>query len=267
MAAVTKKIGVPILLVVGAIAAIWIFFNWYYGADNVKVVLVNELHKINNQTVEQAPPESSKDNTNENLSGVSKQTGAVLINVPFASQAPYGDWEDPYQQDGCEEASLIMAKHWITGEWLNKANALDAIKAVSAWEETAFNGALSLSVEDTVRMAKEYFKIEDVTIVREATIEDIKSALDDGKIVVVEVDGKKLNNPHFTPPGPTEHMLVVTGYNDIQREFITNDPGTKVGQGYHYPYETLYGALQDYPTGHKEPIETVTKSLIVIGRS
>src|SRR3989344_6679608 len=43
-------------------------------------------------------------------------TSAVLLTVPFAAQAPFGEWSDPRQQDGCEEASTIMAMHWVRGD-------------------------------------------------------------------------------------------------------------------------------------------------------
>ena len=33
----------------------------------------------------------------------------VLLNVPFTSQAPFGEWSDPRHQDGCEEAAALMA--------------------------------------------------------------------------------------------------------------------------------------------------------------
>src|SRR3989338_3699970 len=39
----------------------------------------------------------------------------VVIQVPFASQAPLGDWGMPYQE-ACEESSLILVHHYLTGE-------------------------------------------------------------------------------------------------------------------------------------------------------
>src|SRR3989344_4812592 len=36
----------------------------------------------------------------------------VLLNMPFTSQAPNGEWSDPRHQDGCEEAAALMAAEW-----------------------------------------------------------------------------------------------------------------------------------------------------------
>lgn len=36
----------------------------------------------------------------------------ILYDVPFAAQAPFGEWSDKRQQDGCEEVSALMAVKW-----------------------------------------------------------------------------------------------------------------------------------------------------------
>jgi len=53
-----------------------------------------------------------------------------------------------------------------------------------------------------------------------------------------------LNNPNFKQPGPIYHMLVIKGYNSW--EFITNDPGTRKGNSFKYPYSTLINAVHDW---------------------
>src|SRR3989338_7629179 len=47
----------------------------------------------------------------------------VLWEVPFTSQAPRGNWKDPRQQAGCEEASVLMAMRWVRGKSLSMAQA------------------------------------------------------------------------------------------------------------------------------------------------
>lgn len=62
-------------------------------------------------------------------------------------------------------------------------------------------------------------------------------------------------NPNFKQPGPDQHMLVIIGFDPHKKQFITNDPGTKIGANYHYNYTTLYNAIRDYPAGYNKPIK------------
>ena len=56
-------------------------------------------------------------------------------------------------------------------------------------------------------------------------------------------------------------MLVLTGYDE--RNFVTNDPGTRRGYGYKYTYSILYNAIHDW-TGVKEDIEKGPIVVLVI---
>src|SRR4030042_6174940 len=38
----------------------------------------------------------------------------VLLEALFTTQAPFGEWNDPRQQDACEEASVLIAYKWYT---------------------------------------------------------------------------------------------------------------------------------------------------------
>ena len=86
-----------------------------------------------------------------------------------------------------------------------------------------------------------------------------------GSLVLVPAFGQILGNPYFTPPGPATHMLVIRGYDETTKEFITNDPGTRRGEGYRYSYAALVRAIRDYPTGDHEPVPTLEKRMIVVG--
>ena len=95
--------------------------------------------------------------------------------------------------------------------------------------------------------------------------EDIKKALSENRLVIVPTDGQKLKNPNFTQPGPPRHMLVIVGYDDTTREFITNDPGTRKGEGYRYSQDVLYEAILDYPTGKHLPVTSSDKVMLTVG--
>ncbi len=189
----------------------------------------------------------------------------VLYEVPFTSQAPFGEWYDPKQQDGCEEASALMAVKWARGENLDRNIAKDEIISISDYQALYYQEYRDTSAADTKeRIINKYFEYEDAEIKNNILISDIINELDSGNIIITPMNGRALGNPYFTPPGPDRHMLVIIGYDREKREFITNDPGTKRGENYHYNMEVLYNAIRDYPTGFHEEIIEVKKNMIVV---
>ncbi|MCK4799462.1 YdcF family protein, partial [Candidatus Parcubacteria bacterium] len=189
----------------------------------------------------------------------------VLFNVPFTSQAPFGDWSDPRKQDGCEEAAVIMAMAWIEGEELTPDIANEKINAISAYEKKEYGNFYDTNVEDTVeRIFKGYFEYKNVLAVSDINKEDIKKELFKGNLVIVPTNGRLLENSNYTPPGPTTHNLVIIGYDIDSREFITNDPGTRRGEKYRYNENVLEGALLDYPTGNHEKVEEINTAMIIV---
>lgn len=191
---------------------------------------------------------------------------STLLNVPFTSQAPLADWDNIIFQQGCEEASMLMAMFWVGGKKLIfPAEAEKAILSMSSFEQKNYGEFKDTSGADTVRWAKDYFDYENIEVKNDIDTHDIKAELVNGNLVIVPVNGQKLGNPFYTPPGPLQHMIVVVGYDADKKEFITNDPGTRRGEAFRYKGEVLEGALQDYATGYKEPITEVRKVMIVIG--
>lgn len=176
----------------------------------------------------------------------------VIHSVPFTSQAPFGDWSDQRFQDGCEEASMIMARHWLLGNALTPHSVTQDILALSSWQMEEYGTFRDTSAEDTQRTLDKYFKISAV-LSYEVTEYNIKQALSSGGVVLIPSNGAVLDNPYYSAP-PVHHMIVIVGYDDTTKEFITNDPGTRRGEGYRYAYSTVLAAAQDYPTG--DHIET-----------
>lgn len=189
----------------------------------------------------------------------------VLLNIPFASQAPFGNWDDPRQQDACEEASSLMVAHWLSGDVLTRENAEREILAIADYEEKKYGSFHDTSAADTIeRIIKKYFDYDNVELRENVSLDDIKQELFKGNALIIPMDGQKLKNPYYTAPGPERHMLVVRGYDVSKKEFITNDPGTKKGEKYRYDENLFYGAMRDYPTGDHAPIMEIKKDMIVI---
>lgn len=187
--------------------------------------------------------------------------GAVNLDVPFTSQAPHQNWDDPYQ-DFCEEASVLMAMSYVKGENISNPDVADAkMLAIKSFEETRFGYHKDTNVAETAVIIKEFYKYSNITIINNPSIDDIKNALTDRKAIIVPVAGRKLKNPYFTSPGPLYHMLVIKGYTK-DGQFITNDPGTRRGADFIYPAEVLFNAIHDWNGGD---VNNGAKVIIVVG--
>ena len=97
----------------------------------------------------------------------------------------------------------------------------------------------------------------------EEKIEYIKEELSKDNIFIIPVAGRELDNPYFRIPGPFYHVLVIIGYDDNKKEFITHDPGTRRGEEFHYSYEILWNAIHDFP-GKKADILEGAKNIILV---
>lgn len=191
----------------------------------------------------------------------------VLLNVPFTPQAPFGEWNDPAFQDGCEEAASIMAMRWIKNIALSRIEAKSELTKIFNWQKKNFGDHRDTSAEDTVkRIFNGYFGYKNVKFKKGVKEEDIIEELMKGNLVIAPMDGQKLKNPHYTAPGPERHMLVIRGYDTKTKEFITNDSGTRLGEKYRYQEKFLFDAIRDYPTGYHEPIIKIEKTIIIISR-
>lgn len=188
--------------------------------------------------------------------------------VPFTSQAPFGEWDDERHQDGCEEASSLMAIKWAHGELIDgPQTAKDQIIAAVDYQVTHFGGFHDTSAHDTVeRIIKGFWSYPNARVINDISLAEIKNQLYQGNLVLVPADGKKLQNPNFSHGGPDRHMLVIRGFDPQTNEFITNDPGTRKGEKYRYDQQILFSAIRDYPTGYHVPIIGEPKNVIVVSR-
>ena len=185
--------------------------------------------------------------------------------VPFTSQAPYGNWKEPYQE-ACEEAALIMAQYYWLGRPLNREIANREILQMVAFQRKQLGGHFDLPAAQIAKLGKDYFHNDQLRVVYDIKIKDIQDELAKGNLVIVPCAGRLLRNPNFTPPGPVYHNLVIRGYDDLKKVFITNDPGTRKGEGYRYPYLVLYNAIHDW-NGSKQTINQGRKAMIVVDTS
>ena len=188
----------------------------------------------------------------------------IWLSVPFVSQAPTGEWGKSEFQNGCEEASVLMANAWLKGKTYTKETAKVELIAMARYQEKKIGQAIDTDAKDTAEaLLRGYFEMTDFTVEYDFSLSDLRKATARG-LLIVPTNGRALKNPNFTLPGPLEHMLVVTGYDDTKKEFITNDPGTRKGENYRYPEQVLFDAIREYPTGKHLPITTERKAMIVV---
>lgn len=171
----------------------------------------------------------------------------VNLNVPFTSQAPYTVWDDLHN-NACEEASVIIVDHYLKGKSLFKEIAEKEIQAMVAWQVKNLGRHHDLTASQTAQyLVHQYLGYKKAEVKAVNNVGDIKRELSEGNPVIVPAAGRMLDNPNFRRPGPLYHMLVVRGYNSSQ--FITNDPGTRKGEGYLYSYGVLFNAIHDWNGG------------------
>lgn len=171
----------------------------------------------------------------------SPTTKKDLATIPFYVQAPFANW-DALHEEACEEASTLMIYYWKT----NQTPTLDEydtdIKKFVDWQ-TKHGYGVSLRAEQLQQAASDYMKLT-LRVKKITVAQDIIDELTAGHPVILPADGKLLGNPNYRDGGPIYHMLVIIGYKDGQ--FITNDPGTKKGEGYTYDPKVLLNALGNW---------------------
>lgn len=174
--------------------------------------------------------------------------GFMNLEIPFIPQAPYAVWDELHDH-ACEEAAIIMVYYYLTGKDLIKEIAEQEILNMVDWQIKNWGGHFDLSVEQIGQLFRDYFNYENIELVYDFEIEDIKKELAAGNPIVIPAAGRILGNPYFTPPGPEYHILIIKGYDDEKSEFITNDPGTRRGADSRYNYQVLENAIHDFNNG------------------
>ena len=209
--------------------------------------------------------------TREDLAHISAGTviSTVIDDVPFYAQAPLGRWSDPRQQEGCEEASVMMAVDWAENRTRTPQQAEAAIIAMSEFERANFGAFVDSSTLDTFDwLMIEHHEFFGGEYVEGIDALDVMQALSEGMIVVLPVNGTVLDNPYFQGGGPLRHMIVVYGYDYVTGEFLTHEPGTIRGDGYRYSFHTLDLAINDYNSGTYEPLPVPPRTaMILVSRS
>ena len=169
------------------------------------------------------------------------------IPVPFTSQAPEKNWDQPWQ-DACEEAAISMVDAFYQKKTLDTKNAKHRILDIFDIKNTYFGESLDEGAEKLTSLINLFLPWE-AQVIYSPTLREIQKELKENRPVIVPVYGAALKNPHFSSDNVQYHMIVLSGYNETERLFITQEPGTRHGLDYQYPYDTIMNAI----TNHNQP--------------
>ncbi len=249
------KIIVKLIIII-SITIVTIFGLVYYNhflrsvepIPDSSITSPNEAHPSQNSNYLNTNSQVDADNiaTNFNTNKArpdEKIPDKVRLKVPFTSQAPLLIW-DAIHEDACEEASLIMVKHFLNDTVFNSKEETDSeINSIISYEQqNGYDPSITLSRLN--RLTADLLDLKTGQVKTASTVNDIKKELADGHPVIVGAAGKILFNPNFKNGGPNYHMIVITGYDETG--FVTNDPGTRLGENYQYDYGILFNAIHDY---------------------
>jgi len=165
------------------------------------------------------------------------------LSVPYTMQAPFNKW-DPLHEDACEETSLVMVRHFLTGTPIGTPEQADQeITDLVHWEEQHGYGP-SITLAQLNQVAAGYYGLTHGRVVALSNPDELRQAVAAGQPLILGMAGKQLPNPYFSSGGPNYHMLVVKGYDATG--FLTNEPGTWHGDGFHYDYGVFFTAVHDW---------------------
>lgn len=167
-----------------------------------------------------------------------------ILEVDFASQAPFGNWDEVHEET-CEEASMIMADSYYRHYPLDEQTMEDMLMEVLEYLEEKGYG-LDLEAQDVVDVLKDYYGL-DSYIIENPTVEDIKRVIVNNQLVIVPAAGRLLENPYYSGEGPLYHMFLIKGYDSD--DFITNDPGTRRGDGFKFSYQNVMESIHEWNNG------------------
>lgn len=191
----------------------------------------------------------------------------INLKVPFMVQAPNANW-DKTHEEACEEAAILMANRYFLGREITGAEDIEqGLQEIIAWEMQNLGFFESTTADETVKVLNQMLnsmptgrQVKTKTITN-PSVDDIKQAIADNKLVLVPSAGRELHNPFYKSPGPLYHFLLIKGYTGTQ--FITNDPGTKRGENYPYDFATVLSANHDWNGGD---VPNGAKTMIVVSK-
>lgn len=223
-----------------------------------KQMVINEPKEVKEQK------EVKENSSSFNSFGSFKSfPSSIRISMPFAAQAPKGNWDMPYQE-ACEEASLLLVHHYLSGKPLNPDIMDKDILDLVAFEESK-GLPPDIDMHQLAHVAEEKFGYHtEVVEGNDVTVERIEQEIANGNPVIVPLAGQDIGNPYYSGDGPPYHAMVILGYDN--KNFITHDVGTRHGENYTYRKQVIMNAIHDW-NGSVDTIRSGSKRLLVVTKN
>lgn len=194
-----------------------------------------------------------------NLSATVPLPKQFNLAVPFVRQAPTNNW-DATHEETCEEAAALTVVYYWQKVKNPTAPQIEAqYTKMIKYENKTFGDFKDTTAAQTARMIKELYGYKRVDVLPMTSLDDAKRHVLAGRPVIIPSAGKLLKNPNFKNGGPLYHNLVIRGWLADGR-IITNDPGTRLGNGYVYKANILWNAIHDWNGGKV----TVGKKVMIV---
>ncbi len=213
----------------------------YYQKEPVPApISAEDIINANNLRIKNAPQTV----TGATISPVPISIPANLnLKAAFFSQAPYANWDYPWQE-ACEEASiLLVANAYLHKNWSTAQFNQEILKLVD-WQNKTFGDYQHTTMAQTAEMLEVNYGLKSI-IHDNPTLEDIKGILAQGHFIILPLAGRELGNPFFSNGGPPYHAVTLKGYTESAK-LIVHDVGTKRGEDYVYTWPVIEYALHDY---------------------
>jgi len=214
---------------------------------------LKEIKEKNIETMEKVKEGPEKPSVQEDLANLEEPQvkpevtpapipASAYLSVPFICQAPLQTEENwIYHEESCEETAILQAYLYLNGKTMTKEEADGEILKMESWQIEHFGSHHDIYADEVKNFIAGYYQIpsEDIDVVYDANIDDIKKYISSGYPVIVPIMGNILGNPYYPYPG--YHMLVAIGYTEDR--IITNDNGTRHGKDFSYDNQTFYDAM------------------------
>ena len=192
----------------------------------------------------------------------------LLLQVPYTTQAPLGNWAQ--HQESCEEATLSMlAAYWERDpSVVIDPSAADAtIAALVSWQVQHWGSEDDLTDTRLGELAKQYYGYGYRIVPNDPQV--VREQLAAGRPLIAGVRTHGLGNPnypgysnHYEQAGwSVSHFVLVIGY-DSDGVWL-NDAGITKGRGYHISWAQLTHAIDDLNQNY--PALNQGQVLLVVG--
>ncbi len=186
--------------------------------------------------------------------------GSKSLTMPFSSQAPQENWQEPWL-NACEETSIVITDNFYNGNKITPTQAENQILKILAVKEKSFG----VSKDESMERIAEIVNLAELswqgTVSLNPLLNDIKKEIAENRPVIAPVDVRLLLNSPYKGTDIDYHVVVISGYDDKKQEFIVQDPGIQGGKNNRYGYQNFFEAVNDYspteqPSGRKAVLFT-----------